>query len=126
MEAARAAWGIGGSNAPVAGVGPGSGVGGVVRGIEYLMYRNQMESRIKAAWVWAGADRSLRTIVRFNVTEEGKIINVKTVQPSGDASYDASVERAIRAADPLGPPPQRYRDEFKTVELEFRAEDARG
>lgn len=126
MEAARAASGIGTSTSPVAGVGPGSGVGGVLRGIEYVMYRNQMESRIKAAWVWAGADRTLRAVVRFNVTEEGKIINVRTVQASGDASYDASVERAIRAADPLGAPPERYRDEFGTVELEFRAEDARG
>jgi colicin import membrane protein len=126
MDAARTASGIGSSGSTVAGVGPGSGVGGAVRGIEYVMYRNRMESRIKAAWAWAGADHSLRAVVRFNVTEEGKIINVKTVQSSGDASYDASVERAIRAADPLGPPPEQYRNEFGTVELEFRAEDARG
>jgi TolA protein len=126
MDAARAAAGIGSSDSSVASVGPGAGVGGVVRGIEYLMYRNRMESRIKAAWAWAGADRSLRAVVRFNVTAEGKIVNVTTVQSSGDTSYDASVERAIRAADPLGPPPEQYRDEFSTVELEFRAEDARG
>lgn len=126
MDAARTASGIGGSGSTVASVGPGAGVGGTVRGIEYVMYRNRMESRIKAAWAWAGADRSLRSVVRFNVTEEGKIINVKTIQSSGDASYDASVERAIRAADPLRPPPEQYRDEFGTVELEFRAEDARG
>jgi colicin import membrane protein len=126
MDAARAASGIGSSTSPVAGVGPGSGAGGVLRGIEYVMYRNQMESRIKAAWVWAGADRSLRAVIRFNVTPEGRIVNVTTVHPSGDASYDASVERAIRSADPLGAPPERYRDEFGTVELEFRAEDARG
>jgi colicin import membrane protein len=126
MNAARAASGIGSSTSPVPGVGPGSGAGGVLRGIEYVMYRNQMESRIKAAWVWAGADRSLRAVIRFNVTPEGRIVNVTTVHPSGDASYDASVERAIRSADPLGAPPERYRDEFGTVELEFRAEDARG
>jgi len=126
IDAARAASGIGSSGSTVAGVGPGSGVGGAVRGIEYVMYRNRMESRIKAAWVWAGADRSLRAVVRFNVTVDGKITNVKTVQSSGDVSYDASVERAIRAADPLGPPPEQYREEFGIVELEFRAEDARG
>ena len=103
--------------------GPGSGAGGVVKGVEYVLYRGQMEARIKAAWAWAGANRSLKAVVSFNILPSGEIANVRILEPSGDSSYDASIERALRAVSPLDPPPERYRDEFSTVELEFRPED---
>jgi colicin import membrane protein len=103
--------------------GPGTGSGGLVKGVEYILYRNQMESRIKAAWAWAGANRSLKAVVRFNIMPSGEIVNVHIIEPSGDGAYDASVERALRAVSPLDPPPERYRQEFSTVELEFRPED---
>jgi TolA protein len=103
--------------------GPGEGSGGVVRGVDYILYRGHMEDRIKAAWAWAGANRALRAVVRFNILENGEIVNVQIVTPSGDASYDSSIERALRAASPLNPPPENYRSEFSTVELEFRPED---
>jgi colicin import membrane protein len=108
-----------------ASVGPGEGSGGVVRGLEYLLYYNAMIKRIKENWVWTGGNPSLEAVVQFNLTAAGDVINVRTVRPSGDASYDASVERAVRAASPLGPPPERYRAEFSTVELTFRPEDLR-
>jgi TonB family protein len=82
-----------------------------------------MEDRIKAAWAWAGANRSLRAVVRFNILANGDIVNVQIVSASGDTSYDSSIERALRAASPLNPPPEQYREEFSTVELEFRPED---
>lgn len=103
--------------------GPASGAGGIVKGVEYILYRSQMESRIKAAWAWAGANRSLKAVVNFNILPSGEIINIRISEPSGDGAYDASVERALRAVSPLDPPPERYRDEFSTVELEFRPED---
>jgi colicin import membrane protein len=105
--------------------GPGVGAGGTVMSLEYIAYRSQMEARIKEAWAWAGANRSLVAVIAFNITPDGEIINVRTVGPSGDSSYDASAERAVRRASPLGPPPEKYREEFWSVELEFRPEDAR-
>jgi TolA protein len=105
--------------------GPGSGSGGVVRGVAYILYRGHMEERIKSAWAWAGANRSLRAVVRFNILTNGDIVNVQIVTSSGDPSYDSSIERALRAASPLDPPPAEYREEFSTVELEFRPEDLR-
>jgi TonB family protein len=106
---------------PVA-VGPGEGIGGTIKGVEYLLYYNQLLNRIKQSWAWAGADRSLEAVVRFNITEDGEILNVRIVQASGDASYDASVERAVRAVNPLTPPPEAYRKEFSDVELTFSPE----
>jgi colicin import membrane protein len=111
--------------APIS-VGPGEGVGGTVKGVEYLLYYNQMINRIKQAWAWAGANRTLEATVRFNITENGGVVNVRITRPSGDPSYDASVERAVRAASPLLPPPETYRKEFSDVELVFRPEDLTG
>ena len=103
--------------------GPGSGAGGIVKGVEYILYRNQMEARIKAAWAWAGANRALKAMVRFNILPSGEIANVQVIEPSGDSAYDLSIERALKAVSPLDPPPEKYREEFSTVELEFRPED---
>jgi TolA protein len=105
--------------------GPGVGPGGTPMDLEYIAYRSQMEARIKESWAWAGANRSLAAVVAFNITPSGEIANVRTVTPSGDPSYDASAERAVRKANPLAPPPEKYREEFWSVELEFRPEDAR-
>jgi len=101
-------------------VGPGEGAGGEVRGVEYLLYYNQMINRIKQSWAWAGSNRSLEAIVSFNITDSGEVTNIRITHPSGDPSYDASVERAVKAANPLLPPPETYRAEFsKGVELTF-------
>jgi TolA protein len=107
---------------PIA-VGPGAGAGGEVKGVHYLLYYNQMISRIKQVWAWAGANRALEASVRFNITETGEVVNVRITRASGDPGYDASVERAIRGATPLPPPPELYRKEFSDVELIFRPDD---
>jgi TolA protein len=104
-------------------VGPGSGAGGTPADLEYILYHGRMIERIKAAWAWAGADKTLRAVIQFNLTPEGEIKNVHTVEPSGDARYDASCERAVRAVNPLEPVPEKYRKDFSTFELTFQASD---
>ncbi|HLY77963.1 MAG TPA: cell envelope integrity protein TolA, partial [Caulobacteraceae bacterium] len=103
-------------------VGPGEGVGGVVMGVQYLMYRNQLESRIKQNWAWAGSGRDLQTVIHFSITETGEVTDVHITKSSGDAAYDASVQRAVRAVNPLPPPPEQYRKEFSNVEYTFTPE----
>jgi colicin import membrane protein len=103
-------------------IGPGEGAGGVVKGVEYLLYRNQLEARIKQNWAWAGAARSLEAAVHFSITESGEVTDVRITKSSGDRAYDASVERAVRAVNPLPPPPEPYRKEFSDVEYTFSPE----
>lgn len=103
-------------------VGPGEGLGGTIKGVEYLLYYNQLLNRIKQSWAWAGSGRELEAVVRFNITADGEVVNVRITQASGDTSYDASVERAVRAVNPLQPPPEAYRKEFSDVELTFSPE----
>ena len=121
-QLAKGGSGAAGVGGPIA-TGPGTGVGGTPTDMQYVLYEGRMRERIKNAWAWTGANRSLIVIVQFNITPEGEIRNVRTIQSSGDTSYDASAERAVRAVNPLERVPEKYRDAFATVELTFRASD---
>ena len=66
---------------------------------------------------------TLQAVVQFNLTPEGEIRNVHTIQSSGDRQYDASCERAVRAVTPLEAVPEKYRKEFATVEMTFKPSD---
>jgi len=100
--------------------------GGVVKGFEFLVYRNRMLHLIKEQWTWVGKVTDLEVTVRFGILENGEVIGLRVVEASGDTSYDDSVLRAMRKAAPLPPPPDNYRKDFMSVELTFRPKDLRG
>jgi colicin import membrane protein len=107
-----------------AALGLGGRGGGVVKGMDYVIYQNRLLSTIKENWAWVGGQRSnLRIVVHFNIKENGEIIGLKVVQPSGDLSYDESVVRAVKKSSPLPPPPESVRKDFAEVELTFRPRD---
>jgi colicin import membrane protein len=107
-----------------AALGSGGRGGGVVKGMDYVIYQNRLLSTIKENWAWVGGQRSnLRIVVHFNIKENGEIIGLKVVQPSGDLSYDESVVRAVKKSSPLPPPPESVRKDFSEVELTFRPRD---
>jgi TonB family protein len=103
--------------------GSGPGGGGTVRGIEFVAYYDQMLNRIKERWTWIGERQDLSVTVRFSILPSGDIANLRLMERSGDASYDASVERAVKAASPFAPPPAAYQRDFADVELTFRPAD---
>jgi TolA protein len=99
-----------------------SRAGRSVAGFEYLLYLNQLQARLKQNWAWAGTDRNRKAVVRFGILETGEIVDVRITEASGDPTYDASVERAVRAANPMPPPPEAYRKQFSDVEYTFTPE----
>ncbi len=106
-----------------AALGPGGRGGGVVKGMDFIVYQNRMLSTIKDNWAWVGGKSNLRVVVRFNINENGEIAGLKIVQPSGDPSYDESVVRAVRKSSPLPAPPESVRKDFAEVEISFRPKD---
>ncbi len=100
--------------------------GGVLKGFEFLVYRNRMLHLIKEQWTWVGKISDLEVTVRFGILENGDVIGLRVVEASGDPSYDVSVLRAMRKAAPLPPPPDDYRNDFMNVELTFRPKDLKG
>jgi len=109
-----------------ASIGSGGKGGGIVKGVDFIVYRNQMLRLIRERWNWVGKRSDLEVTVRFGIQENGEIVGLKIVQDSGDPSYDDSVFRAVRRASPLPPPPESYRKDFMDVELMFRPKDLGG
>ena len=109
-------------------IAPGTGGqgGGVIKGVEFMVYRNRMINLIKERWIWVGKRNDLEVTVRFGITESGEIVGLRLVRASGDQSFDSSVFRAIKSASPLPPPPESYRKDFSYVELTFQPKDLGG
>jgi colicin import membrane protein len=108
-----------------AALGKGGRGGGVVRGMDFVIYKNRMEDTIKKNWVWPGqrSNLKLRVTVHYNIKDNGEIVGLKIVQSSGDPAYDDSVVRAVRKSSPLPPIPQGLAKDFEEVEYTFRPED---
>lgn len=96
---------------------------GVVKGMDFIIYQNRMLATIKENWAWVGQRSNLRVVVQFGIKENGEIVGLRIVQPSGDPSYDESVLRALKKSNPLPAPPENYRKEFADVEISFRPRD---
>jgi colicin import membrane protein len=111
-----------GEGAAALGAG-GRGGPGIVKGIDFIIYQNRMLATIKENWAWVGQRSNLKVVVQFGIRENGEIVGLKIVQPSGDPSYDESVVRAVRKSNPLPAPPESYRKDFADVELTFRPRD---
>lgn len=109
-----------------ASIGSGGRGGGIIKGVDFILYYNQMRRLIRERWTWVGKRSDLEVTVRFGIQENGEVVGLKMVQSSGDLSYDDSVSRAIRRASPLPPPPESYRKDFMDVELTFRPKDLGG
>ena len=111
-----------GDGAAALGAG-GRGGPGVLKGMDFVIYQNRMLSTIKENWAWVGQRTNLKVVVQFSIKDNGEITGLKVLQPSGDATYDESVLRAVKKSSPLPAPPNAYRKDFAEVELTFRPRD---
>ena len=122
--AATAATTTGAAEKPgAAAAGAGGSGGGIVKGIEYIRYRNKMLERIQSSWTWVGKRTDLQVTVQFSIQENGGITGLKLSRGSGDLSYDDSVIRALKKANPLPPLPENSREELRDWELIFTPKD---
>jgi TonB family protein len=110
-------------------VGDGSneaGGGGTVVGFEFLSYRQRIFGLIKRNWANALRRAGLVAAVRFEIAPDGMVSGVELVRSSGDKAYDQSVVRAVQRSSPLPPPPERYREDFREVVIDFHSEEEGG
>jgi len=116
---------VNGSGPTTLGGAPGQGGGGIVRGLEFIMYTEQVKRRVKESWIVTEKKPGLTATVRFGVQPDGEVFAIELVKRSGDHAFDESVVRAVNKANPLPPPPQTYQQEFATqkVEVTFGGEE---
>jgi len=101
-----------------------SGLPGAGRGIlvspEVMAWMRRAKVHVTRAWVLAPGFRTqpLSTEIRVRLGAGGEVRGTRVVRRSGNPWFDESVERAIKKASPLPPPPEA--DEWLFV---FRPED---
>jgi TonB family protein len=99
------------------------GGGGAVVDTEYVIYSQRVSSTIKRNWVETDRKSGLVARVRFEISPDGEVSNIRLERSSGDKAYDLSVLRAVQRSSPLPPPPERHRDDFHEMEIDFHPEE---
>jgi len=91
------------------------------RGFNYSYYLNILLSKIAQNWnnPYRNKDVILKSIVYFEVEENGLITNIRIEDDSGDEVYNESALRAVALTKKLPPLPQEFSDDYLKVHLEF-------
>ncbi len=91
------------------------------RGFNYSYYLNILLSKIGQNWnnPYKNKDVILKSVVYFEVDENGSISNIRIESDSGDEIYSESTIRAVALTKKLPPLPQEFSDDYLKVHLEF-------
>jgi TonB family protein len=99
------AGGAGGGMGGGIGVHIGSGTGG----IGDSWYARAVESRISSNWIRPPEGVRVEVTYSFFIASNGSIYEIRKEKSSGNEALDLTAERAIRASNPLAPPPPEMR-----------------
>ena len=121
----KAEGGLDGAEGQQGPIGDGSdqGGGGAVVDTEYVIYSQRVSGIIKQNWVETDRKSGLVARVRFEISPDGEVSNIRLERSSGDKAYDLSVMRAVQRSSPLPPPPEQHRDDFHEMEIDFHPEE---
>jgi TonB family protein len=99
------------------GMGGGNGVsiGGGSGGFGDSWYARAVEARISSNWIRPPEGIHVEMIYSFYIADDGTIYGIKKEKSSGNAQMDMTAERAIRASNPLRPPPREFRGRIQFV-----------
>jgi TonB family protein len=91
------------------------------RGFTYSYYLNILLKKIYKNWnnPFKGKDIVLRSIIYFEVDQNGTITNVRLEENSGNDLYNETTMRAVTLSKKLPPLPQEFSDDYLKVHLEF-------
>jgi colicin import membrane protein len=90
------------------------------------LYQTRIRAQIRNNWIRPlSAKNGMMSVLRITLQPGGEVMNVVTLQHSGDAAFDASAEAAVWKASPLPVPddPDVFNGNFRTLRLEFKPED---
>jgi TonB family protein len=99
------AGGSGGGRGGGIGVSIGSGSGG----LGDSWYARTVETRVSSNWIRPPAGITVEMIYSFYIAADGSIYGIRRIKSSGNPEMDLTAERAIRASNPLAPPPPEFR-----------------
>jgi len=97
--------------------------GGGDFGSRYAFYVQQVRNKVSENWLKYEVDPRIteaqRVYVIFDITRDGRPVNVQVEQSSGVPSLDQSAVRALQRIDTFGPLPSDYSGSRVSVEFWF-------
>ena len=92
-------------------------------GDRFGWYAKLLRDAIARKWHTEDVPASIRTlpaaVVTFTIARDGKVVDVRIVQASGNYALDNSAKRAVLEAAPFQPLPPQFERSSATVELLF-------
>lgn len=90
-------------------------------------YLEEVRSRVRANWSYAGSSRAERTppeaVVLLKVQRDGTVLEANLKRRSANTLFDQSVLRAVQRSDPLPPFPAEFRKTVEELEITFNLRD---
>jgi len=90
-------------------------------------YLEEVRSRVRANWSYAGSSRAERTppeaVVLLKVQRDGTVLEANLKRRSANTLFDQSVLRAVQRSDPLPPFPAAFRKTAEELEITFNLRD---
>ncbi len=109
MPGAGGTGGLGGGSGGGRGGGSGVSIGSGSGGFGDSWYARSVEARISSNWIRPPQGVRVDVVYSFLIAPDGTIYNLTKEKSSGNDALDLAAERAIRASNPLAPPPPEFR-----------------
>ena len=98
------------------------GVAARMQDIQMQAYYGRIRALITNAWhlpMIREAAQALQAVVLLTIDREGQVTRFQWIEKSGNASFDASLLRAVQASSPLPPLPETFPTETLEAEIHF-------
>ena len=102
--------------------GEGRG-GGTLASLEFVAYRNALESHIKGGWRWFPDRNRYQAQVYIRLRPDGVVQQASIARTSGNSRFDDSVLRAVHKASPVPVPPPKLYSSFREIRITFDSHD---
>jgi TonB family protein len=82
-------------------------------------YLAALNRAVEQNWQRVAVAATRRTKIRFQVDRQGRLTDLKLVEPSGDDTADQAAIQAVRTAAPFAPLPQNASEDVLIVNFTF-------
>lgn len=96
--------------------GPGQGID-AAQDVDFGPYMAELQRRVKRNWIPPEQGNSRRSVLRFSISRNGEISNLKVGKTSGNPDSDAAAMDAVRRAAPFKTLPAGYKG--RTIDIQF-------
>jgi TonB family protein len=96
--------------------GPGEGID-AAQDVDFGPYMAELQRRVKRNWIPPEQGNSRRSVLRFSISRNGEISNLRVGKSSGNADSDAAAMDAVRRAAPFRSLPAGYKG--RTIDIQF-------